>query len=155
MPLFIVHKICEPLHSQLIDVCISKNPHLDGLELADWADEDSKLEVDILIGSDHYWDIVTGAVAKNEGGPTTIHTKLGWVLSGPITAKSPNQYSTNLVTTHVLHTDTQPDLLNIQLKAFWELESLGIQPNEMDVYEVSTSNIQFKEGRYQVSEDIP
>ena len=44
----------------------------------------SKLEVDMLIGADHYWDLVTGAVYKNKGGPTAIQTRLGWVLSGPI-----------------------------------------------------------------------
>ena len=122
-----------------------------GLELADWADKDSKLDVDILIGSDRYWDLVTGAVAKSEGGPTAIHTKLGWVLSGPITSADPNQCTTNMVITHALRADAHPDLLNEQLKSFWELESLGIHPNETNEYEMSIGNIQFSEGRYQVS----
>ena len=84
MSLFIVPTICEPLIGQPIDVCIEQNPHLTGLELADWAVQGSKLEVDMLIGADHYWDLVTGAVYKNKGGPTAIQTRLGWVLSGPI-----------------------------------------------------------------------
>ena len=77
--LFIVPTICEPLIGQPIDVCIEQNPHLTGLELADWAVQGSKLEVDMLIGADHYWDLVTGAVYKNKGGPTAIQTLLGWV----------------------------------------------------------------------------
>ena len=64
MSLFIVPMIREPLIGQPIDVCIKQNPHLAGLELADWADQGSGLEVDILIGSDYYWDLVTGAVSK-------------------------------------------------------------------------------------------
>ena len=82
MSLFIVPIICEPLIGQPIDVCI--NPHLTGLELADWADQGSGLEVDTLIGSDYCWDLVTGAVSKSTDGPTAIQTKLGWVLSGPL-----------------------------------------------------------------------
>ena len=58
--LYVVPMICEPLISQPIEVCINKNPHLNGLELADWAEQGSGLEVDILIWSDYYWDIVTG-----------------------------------------------------------------------------------------------
>ena len=151
LSLFVVPMICEPLIGQPINVCINQNPHLTGLELADWAEQGSKLEVDVLIGSDYYWDLVTGAVSKSTGGPTAIHTKLGWVLSGPITVKGPNQCSTNLVTTHVLRIDAQPDPLNDQLRAFWELESLGIHPNEKSMYDDSISNIKFREGRYEVS----
>ena len=111
--------ICEPLISQAIDVCIKQNPHIAGLELADWADQGSKLEVDVLIWSDYYWDLVTGAVSKSNGGPTAIHTKMRWVLSGPIAVGGFNQCSMNLVTTHVLRVDVQPDPLNDQLRAFW------------------------------------
>ena len=151
LSLFVVPMICEPLIGQPISVCVNQIPHLTGLELADWAGQGSKLEVDVLIGSDYYWDLVTGAVFKGTNGPTAIHTKLGWILSGPTAVKGPNQCSTNLVTTHVLRIDAQPDPLNNQLRAFWELESLGINPNEKNMYDDSSSNIKLKEGRYEVS----
>ena len=111
----------------------------------------SNLEVDVLIGSDHYWDVVTGAICKSNGGPTAIHTKLGWVLSGPTAVECPERCSANLVTTHVLRVDMQPDPLNDQLRAFWELESLGINPNEKGVHDDPCIDIKFVEGRYQVS----
>ncbi len=58
---------------------------------------------------DYYWDLVTGSVCRSEGGPTAIHTKLGWVwvLSGPTPAKDQAQCSMNLTTTHVLRAETQ------------------------------------------------
>lgn len=143
--------ICELLISQPIDVCFKQNPQFTSLELADWADQRSRLEVDILIGSDYYWDIITGAVSKTNGGPTAIHTKLGWVLSGPIAVGSLNWISTNLVTTHVLRIDAQPDPLNDRLRAFWVLESLGIQPNVRGMYDISSESIKFREGRYELS----
>ena len=123
LSLFVIPMICEPLIGQPISVCVNQIPHLTGLELADWAGQGSKLEVDVLIGSDYYWDLVTGAVSKGTNGPTAIHTKLGWVLSGPIVVKGPNQCSTNLVTTHVLRIDAQSDPLNNQLRGFGSLNS--------------------------------
>ena len=32
-------------------------PNLAGLQLADWADQESALDVDVLIGADYYWDL--------------------------------------------------------------------------------------------------
>ena len=132
-------------------MCLNQSPQLSGLELADWADQESQLEVDILVGADHYWNIVTGAVTQITDGPTAIHTKLGWVLSGPIPVGSPELHTTNLVTTHVLRVDTEEDPLDNSLKAFWELESLGIQPDEKNVCEPSFSIPKLKNSRYEVS----
>ena len=143
--------ICEPIVSQSINICVDRNSKLARLDLADWADSDSKLEVDILVGADHYWNLVTGKTISNVDGPTAIHTKLGWVLSGPVPGEIASLCSTNLVTTHVLRVDTQPDPLDSCLKAFWELESLGIQPFEKTQYDEAYSTIKFKEGRYEVS----
>ena len=41
--LFFVPMICEPLISQPIELCIAQNPHLTGLQLADWAYQGSLL----------------------------------------------------------------------------------------------------------------
>jgi len=56
--LFVVPMICEPPIGQPVDVCITQNPYLTSLELADWADQGSRLEVDVFIGTDYYWDLV-------------------------------------------------------------------------------------------------
>ncbi len=151
MPLLVVPRICEPLISQPISLCFKQNPQLAGFEFADWADSDDELEVDILIGADWYWELVTGKIAKNPGCPTAIHTRLGWVLSGPVPAGTASSCSTNLVTTHVLRVDTQPEPTDDSLRAFWELESLGIQPDERTVYDDTVGSINFQGGRYEVS----
>ena len=151
MPLFVVPMICEPLIGQPTSLCFEQNPQLAGLELADWADSDDRLEVDVLVGADLYWELVTGKITKNPGCPTAIHTRLGWVLSGPIPARAVSLFSTNLVTTHVLRVDTQSEPTDECLKAFWGLESLGIHPDEKDIYDDTISSIKLKEGRYEVS----
>jgi len=34
--------------------------------------------IDVLIGSDHYRDIVTGDIIRGKG-PIEVHSKLGWL----------------------------------------------------------------------------
>ena len=90
-----------------------------------------------LVGSDYYWDLITGSTCKIEGGPTAVHTKLGCVLSGPIAADH-SLTCVNLVTTHLLRADTPPletTHLEEQLQSFWELESLGIYEEEKTLYD--------------------
>ena len=81
LSLYVVPTICEPLVSQPITACVQQSKAFSGLDLADHSDGNGSLQVDMLIGSDYYWDIVTGSICKIEGGPTAVHTKLGWVLS--------------------------------------------------------------------------
>ena len=76
---------------------------------------------------------MTGRVCRGTDGPTAVHTKLGWVLSGPSSYNDPSQCSVNHSVTHVLHAETGSEnscTLEGQLRAFWELEALGIQ-NEL------------------------
>ena len=75
---FVVPIICDPLRSQSISEATHRHAHLRGLELADYGTGEDDVEVDILVGSDQYWSLVSGRVVWEEHGPT------GWVLSGPI-----------------------------------------------------------------------
>ena len=76
--------------------------HLSGLELADPGVDGKDLEIDLLIGSDHYWKVVTGRIVRGDNGPTAIETRLGWVLSGP--SEDPReQTAINFVSAHSSH----------------------------------------------------
>ena len=55
---------------------LQDHPHLQELELADSAE--SLNSIDILIGSDHYWDFITGESIRGDFGPTAVKSKLGW-----------------------------------------------------------------------------
>ena len=66
LPLVVVPHICDPV-SVPIDTS-NYYKHLAELELADSVDVGSNLEIDILIGSDYYWDLVTDRVMKGDGG---------------------------------------------------------------------------------------
>lgn len=147
----VVPMICSPLTSQPINASGETYEHLAGLKLADSGDPRDTMEVDVLIGSDWYWSLVTGRVIRGESGPTAIHTKVGWILSGPTS----NQATVNLTfsTVHTLKVDTvatEPSL-DDQLKKFWELESLGIPQEESPIYEKFLQQIRFDGQRYEVS----
>ena len=63
--------------------------------------EGETLGVDILVGSDYYWKLVTGHTIKGAQGPTAVHTKRG--LSGPVCLRSvENQQRSNLVTSNLV-----------------------------------------------------
>ena len=100
----------------------------------DSADGDDVLGVDVLIGSDWCWSLVTGRVIGGKSGPT--HQGRMDTISGPAT----NLTTVNLTLsspTHTLEIGTfkvEPSL-DDQLKQFWELESLGVPTNETPVYE--------------------
>ena len=122
--------ICEPLSGQPI-MCVSEQfPHISGLDLADPHFSGENLDVNILIGSDHYWEVVTGNVMRGVCEPTAIETKFGWVLSGPEHGFSSEQSVANLVSSHVLRLDASPNTteseanLDMRLKKFWDLESV-------------------------------
>ena len=96
-----------------------------------------------------------GETRRGQTRPIAINTVLGWVLSGPATSSDQLQSSTSLFT-HVLHVDSscqEVQTLDDRLKAFWDLEFLGISPSttyESPVCEDYEKSIQFVDGRYQV-----
>ena len=116
--------ICSPLTER---VHLQDHPHLQQLELADSAE--SLNSIDILIGSDHYWDFVTGESIRGDFGPTAVKIKLGWLLSGP-TNNSQNE--TSVVSNLVITGESFPngakesDEMADMLERLWQVESLEI-----------------------------
>ena len=80
--LFVVPHICEPLTTQPIDKCLELYPHISGLDQADDPLDETR-EIDMLIGSDFYWEFVTGEMVRGEECPVAINTTVRWMLSGP------------------------------------------------------------------------
>ncbi len=154
LPMVVVPHICDPVCAQPIDVSQASYGHLAGLEFADSGEVGSSLRIDLLIGSDHYWKLVTGRVVKQDSGPTAIETRLGWVLSGPAEGLC-HDTVLNLTSTHSSHllrvdATTESESLDAGLKRFWELESLGILKEEHPVQQQFSQKIAFKRGRYEV-----
>lgn len=99
----VVSQICEPISPQpLSESC----EYLSQLELAD-PGSDVSLEVDVLIGSDYYWQLTTGEIRHGTTGPVAIRTKLGWVLSGSGPSIRMEIPVVSLITAHSLMIGTE------------------------------------------------
>ena len=72
----VVPHICHPVRMQPISSFKNAYEHPSELELADLGGITGELEIDVLIGSDHYWRLVTGRVSRGVSGPTTVKTRL-------------------------------------------------------------------------------
>ena len=116
--LFVVPQICEPLTAQPINICTQKFDHLFQLDMADSSDGKTAVDVELLIGADYYWDLTTGHTRRGDSGPVAIHTKLGWVLSGPAPTVARDHCSTNLLTMHNSDVITQSSSIGISITFF-------------------------------------
>ena len=67
--------ISSPVQGQCLRQAMSYYPHLAGLTLA--ADCEGEADIDILVGADQYWNLVTVRLIRGDSGPTAIHTKAG------------------------------------------------------------------------------
>eukprot|EP00731_Ephydatia_muelleri_P009394 Em0004g1732a len=146
VPLLTVPTICEPLCGQPIIRALKCYCYLSKLDLADDGALNDSLDVGILIGADLYWSFTTGSTRQGSG-PTAIETKL--YLSGPATGLCPEIASMNLLSCHTLKAETSlvTATLYQTLKMFWDLEAIGVKPNETSVCEEFIQSITFRDGR--------
>jgi hypothetical protein len=115
----LVPEISTPLQN-LITRDLSNLPYLRHLTLAHPPSNEASFHISILIGADHYWDLVEDHVVRGSG-PIAVASKLGYLLSGPAL---PTDY-TNKVS--AFHLSTQPDAPVDDLPRLWELDMIGIE----------------------------
>lgn len=118
------------------------------------------LSVDILLGCDVMWKIITGEIIKGncEECPVAIGTHVGWILSGPVESiQGSLQTSVNLVITSALRTGSESvvdyhesvaqaeGILEKRVDDLFNLEAIGISDID-SVHETFTKDIKFVGG---------
>ena len=100
------------------------------LELADCQVSPGQNHIDILVGSDFYWSIVTGEIIRTERGLIAVCSTLGWLISGPaataVTEELAHTHS-NLAISYFNESsssESQDDQLVSALKKFGKLRLL-------------------------------
>ena len=144
--------ICSALPSS---VKLESHPRLSNLELADNFDSTSQNQIDILVGSDFYWSLVTGEIFHTDEGLVAVGSKLGWLLSGPVESCTSNTTHTNLIVSYFDEpgiSEPMEDQLVLALKQFWEVETLGINGEDEKLHdETFLRKLEFKNRHYEVS----
>ena len=122
LEVFVVPHICDPVISEAAVSCVKMYSHLSQLDLAD-VTPDKTMDVDLLIGSDFYWEFMTGKTIRGSEGPVAIKTILGWVLSRPAGVPEQEKSAVNLVNAYTLRVEGITNReLDETLRSFWELD---------------------------------
>ncbi|XP_063408858.1 uncharacterized protein LOC134692334 [Mytilus trossulus] len=119
--------IAVPLQNNIRHINRGLN-YLRGLKLAHLVTQDESFEISLLIGADYYWDLVEDEVIRGNG-PTAVRSKLGFLLSGPVSDKRDNSLmGTSIFNILISHKTEEHDK-----ETFWRLESIGINSKETDI----------------------
>ena len=99
----VVPTIAAPIQN-LVNSDLQNLTHLRGLKLAHPVSSMEKLDISLLVGVDHYWDIVGNHIMKGRG-PTAMQSKLGYLLSGPLLTSSAQECILHTYTTQTFDVD--------------------------------------------------
>ena len=90
-------KICWAVSTK---VSVDHYAYLQGLKLIDGSIvEGDQQNIDVLIGSDYYFDVVSGDVIRGESSPIAVSSMFGWILSGHTSVEDSREKfaTTNLI----------------------------------------------------------
>ena len=151
-------RICASIRREAIPPNFLECQYLRGLDLAEDYSSSSEDEIDVLIGLDFYWDLVTGISRREKDKPVVMESHLGWMLQTTSSSRIPPTHQSQA--TSLFITATEGREINEQLKKFWEIEEVGKSevvkwtPEETLVHSKFKASITYEangtEGRYQV-----
>ena len=125
MPFCEVPKICAPIRRQAIPP--DELQKLKSLPMSDRFGDDRQLVIDLLIGLDQYWEIVTGKCIRLSPGLVAQESRLGWIISGSFPSRD-QQVSAPASCLNLLCVNGPSDSL---VRSMWDLDGIGISPKKM------------------------
>ncbi|XP_050043628.1 uncharacterized protein [Dermacentor andersoni] len=126
-------------------------------QVADASRGDESENIDLLIGADHYWEIVTGSTKHLSSKLMAVETVFGWAVQGQVgTRKSTGVCSSAAGVMRIGVSEQIYKEISAQLKSFWELEHIGIKEHEPVRHEDAVlqhykETVNIENGRYKVS----
>ena len=108
--------------------------------------------INLLIGANFYWRVVSEEKERVSDRLMAINTRFGWTLHGGTGKNGKNDYDEG-INMSISLTTLNEDTLDFDLEKFWNLESMGIGINEVDLKtdEFTYNNISFVKDRFQVT----
>ena len=144
--------ICAQLENPPLQAIQRNCEHLKKLPLAENVGNNTKLEIDVLVGLDYYYSIMTGKIIRGTPSqPIAAESILGWIICGPNRQTGLiNKRGTETVLTSIINTEPVTnvvDTLRGELQKFWKI---GVE-DDYDVYEVFKNEVKYVGNRYVTS----
>ncbi|KAM7303336.1 uncharacterized protein ISCGN_013297, partial [Ixodes scapularis] len=94
--------------------------------IGDLSNDEGPTTIDLLIGSEHFWELTTGRSRKLEGRLRAAESVFGWSVQGPVEGATEEFpcYQITAINAEVFESTT--DIL----KKFWTLETIGVNDFE-------------------------
>ena len=135
-----VNDICLPVEKQNIEFAKRKYLHLQQLELADTNQGSLPLEIDILIGTQDYWNFIGVHQVSGASGPVAISSKLGYHLTGHLANECDIITNTNVATTHSLKQQSEILLTKLLKEGVWVIRPPARISGPHKIWTSSTSS---------------
>lgn len=138
------------LPKEVLDEFIKIDPHSSKQKFS----KDENISIDVLIGLDYYWQVMTPNVIRlrMSTGLVAQESVFGWILAGsyPTTEGENGLQKSDLHRKNLCVTDISDTIV----RRFWELDSLGIGVKEERLEDKTlcsfTKAVGFVDGRYEV-----
>ena len=147
--------ICSPVFRPTVPEDILRKIEIRGIALAEGSlvNDDSQVEIDILVGLDYYWKLVKPKISVLSPHLSAQETKFGWILSGSWEERGQKKQVSHQFL-------CMGDVKDSLCHKIWDLETIGITPcddkgsenkvNDLKTLENFNETVQFTEGRYVV-----
>lgn len=128
---------------------VTELPYLRGIKLAHPVSGEDTFCISLLIGADHYWDVIENHIIRGDG-PTAVKSHIGYLLSGPMSNASSKKNSNK----HILNVITSRNPVESALERFWTLESMGVNPATVtetkldELRHYQQTSIEYTDGKY-------
>jgi hypothetical protein len=123
------------------------------------------INIDLLVGSDHYNEFVLSNRLEIEPGLFCIDTSVGWIIQGRHPISTPCKITTSAFFTHTIMDSNSSNFLSkcddpltdkFIPSFLWDLETIGVtdktdNENDEKALKMFTDSIMFENNRYQVT----
>jgi len=142
--------ICAPFRR--VGIPAQQMLAIDSLGIAPLADaygKDRNMVVDLLIGVDAYWAVMTGRSQRLSPSLMAQESRFGWILSGSFTTSFPSPAQVSVEMLCVAPSESL-------VRSMWELDTVGISPADYvsaddPVMTQFRSKVRFDGERYEVA----
>ncbi|XP_040067881.1 uncharacterized protein LOC120841109 [Ixodes scapularis] len=94
--------------------------------IGDLSNDEGPTTIDLLIGSEHFWELTTGRSRKLEGRLRAVESVFGWSVQGPVEGATEELPCYQITALNAEVTESTTDIL----KKFWTLETIGVNDFE-------------------------